>query len=485
MTAQSDNDNLIKSGSLAGKTMWGAIIFLALPILIQQFLIACVGLADKMFAGALPEDIVLPSLDAIGIGSYIGWFISIAVSGVGIGAQALIARSMGSGDIVQGNRVLGQSITLAFIWGIVVAIGLWFFAAPLGVLCQLSGEAQAYLVDYIRVLAIGMPACAVMTAGSMALHGSGDTIRPAVVAVIVNIVNVLVSWAMCGADMTFGTFELTNPFSYDYHVIGIAIGSSCAYIIGALFIVGVLVKGVTDMRLKVKHLFFQFAVIWRIAKIGIPNFFEGLSMWVANLFILQFIGQIAVNLALSAGQDGEVEQGLQGAHIIAVQWEALSFLPGFAIGIAAGTLAGQYLGAGQVEQAKRAIRVCTGLAVLLMSSFGVVMIFAGEFLTAIISQEPIHAELVPKLLFVAGVMQVFFAIMMVFRQALKGTGDTLWTFLITSFSSWCIRLPLAWVLGVQLGYGLVGVWYALCGEMVIRALLFYCRFKNGGWVKEI
>ncbi|MEE2819589.1 MAG: MATE family efflux transporter [Planctomycetota bacterium] len=485
MTAQSDNDNLIKSGSLAGKTMWGAIIFLALPILIQQFLIACVGLADKMFAGALPVDIVLPSLDAIGIGSYIGWFISIAVSGVGIGAQALIARSMGSGDIVQGNRVLGQSITLAFIWGIVVAIALWFFAAPLGVLCQLSEEAQAYLVDYIRVLAIGMPACAVMTAGSMALHGSGDTIRPAVVAIVVNIVNVLVSWAMCGADMTFGTFELMNPFSYDYHVIGIAIGSSCAYIIGALFILGVLVKGVTDMRLKIKHLFFQFAVIWRIAKIGIPNFFEGLSMWVANLFILQFIGQIAVNLALSAGQDAEVEQGLQGAHIIAVQWEAMSFLPGFAIGIAAGTLAGQYLGAGQVEQAKRAIRVCMGLAALLMSSFGVVMIFAGEFLTAIISQEPIHAELVPKLLIVAGVMQVFFAIMMVFRQALKGTGDTLWTFLITSFSSWCIRLPLAWVLGVQLGYGLVGVWYALCGEMAIRALIFYCRLKNGGWVKDI
>ncbi len=485
MTAQSDNDSLIKSGSLAGKTMWGAIVFLALPILVQQFLIACVGLADKMFAGALPEDIVLPSLDAIGIGSYIGWFISIAVSGVGIGAQALIARSMGSGDVAQGNRVLGQSITLAFFWGIVVAIGLWFFAAPLGALCQLSEEAQVYLVDYIRVLAIGMPACAVMTAGSMALHGSGDTIRPALVAILVNIVNVLVSWATSGADMVFGSYELTNPFAYDYHVIGIAIGSSCAYIIGAILILGVLLKGVTDLRLKLKHLLFHCSVIWRIAKIGIPNFFEGLSMWVANLFILQFIGQIAVNIAMSAGQDGEVEQGLQGAHIIAVQWESLSFLPGFAIGIAAGTLAGQYLGAGQVEQAKRAIRLCTLLAVVLMSSFGLVMIFAGEFLTAIISQEPVHAELVPELLYIAGIMQIFFAIMMVLRQALKGTGDTLWTFLITSFSSWCIRLPMAWILGVQLGYGLVGVWYALCGEMAIRALLFYCRFKHGGWVKEI
>ncbi len=485
MTDRSDNDNLIKSGSLAGKTMWGAIIFLALPILLQQLLIAFVGLADKMFAGALPEDIVLPSLDAIGIGSYIGWFISIAVSGVGIGAQALIARSMGAGDVMQGNRVLGQSMTLAFIWGIVVAIALWFFAAPLGVLCQLSDEAQAYLVQYIRVLAIGMPACAVMTAGSMALHGSGDTLRPAAVAFFVNIVNVVVSWAMSGADMMFGSFELTNPFEYDFHVIGIAIGSSCAYIIGALLILGVLMKGVTDLRLKPKHILFKLPVIWRIAKIGIPNFFEGLSMWVANLFILQFIGQIAVNLATSAGKDGEAEQGLQGAHIIAVQWESLSFLPGFAIGIAAGTLAGQFLGAGQVEQAKRAIRLCTLLAVILMSSCGLVMMFAGEFLTSIISSEPIHAELVPQLLFIAGVMQVFFAIMMVLRQSLKGTGDTLWTFIITSFSSWCVRLPIAWFLGVHLGYGLVGVWYALCGEMAIRALLFYCRFKHGGWVKEI
>ena len=61
----------IRSGSLAGKTMWAAIWFLAIPILIQQILFACVGLADKIFAGALPQDVVLASMDAIGIGSYI------------------------------------------------------------------------------------------------------------------------------------------------------------------------------------------------------------------------------------------------------------------------------------------------------------------------------------------------------------------------------------------------------------------------------
>ena len=122
--------------------MWGAIWFLAIPILIQQILVATVGLADKIFAGALPDEIVLPAMDAIGIGSYIGWFIAIAVSGVGIGAQALIARSMGSGDVESGGKVLGQSLTLAFVWGIIVGVGLWFGAVPLGELCQLSSEAK-------------------------------------------------------------------------------------------------------------------------------------------------------------------------------------------------------------------------------------------------------------------------------------------------------------------------------------------------------
>jgi len=475
----------IRSGSLAGKTLWGAIWFLAIPILIQQILVATVGLADKIFAGALPENIVLPAMDAIGIGSYIGWFIAIAVSGVGIGAQALIARAMGSGDVSSGSKVLGQSLMLAFVWGIFVGAGLWVGAVPLGELCQLSAEAEVYLIQYIRIIAIGMPACSVMTTGAMALHGSGDTIRPALVTVVVNIVNVCLSWSLSGADIRLGGSVLTNPFSLDLHIVGIAIGTASAYVVGGVLIVLVLLRGIKDLKLNLRDLFPDFGLFWRIAKIGIPNFFEGLSMWVANLFVLQFIGQIAAKMAIEMDADEPVVQGLQGAHVIAVQWESFSFLPGFAIGIAAGTLAGQYLGANNLKQARKAIISCVFLAILFMGGIGVVMMFAGHALTAIISNEPIHLEIVPKLLFIAGVTQVCFAVMMVIRQALKGVGDTVWTFLITSFSSWCIRLPAVWYLGVHLDLGLVGIWYALCGEMILRAVFFALRFWQGGWVRKI
>jgi putative MATE family efflux protein len=475
----------IRSGSLAGKTMWGAIWFLAIPILIQQILVACVGLADKIFAGALPNEVVLPAMDAIGIGSYIGWFIAVAVSGVGIGAQALIARAMGSGNVSDGRKILGQSLTLAFVWGCVIAVVLWFCAVPLGELCQLSEDAKHYLVQYIRVLSLGMPACSVMTAGAMSLHGSGDTFRPAAVTVVVNIVNVIVSWVLSGADVRLGDTTMTNPFSWDFHVVGIAIGTSVAYLVGGLLIVLVLRRGSKDLQLRLKDLLPDVGLFWRIAKIGIPNFFEGLSMWAANLFVLQFIGQIAARMAMEAEGDEPVVQGLQGAHVIGVQWEAFSFLPGFAIGVAAGTLAGQYLGANNEKLARKAVKGCILLAVIFMGSLGLIMMFAGSTLTGIISDEPMHLAVVPKLLFIAGITQAGFAVMMVVRQALKGVGDTTWTFAITTVSSWGIRLPAAWYLGVHLDLGLVGIWYALCGEMIVRGTLFYLRFRFGNWVKDI
>jgi len=475
----------IRSGSLVGKTMWGAIWFLAIPILIQQILVACVGLADKIFAGALPNDVVLPAMDAIGIGSYIGWFIAIAVSGVGIGAQALIARAMGSGKVEDAHKILGQSMTLAFFWGAIVGVVLWFTAKPLGDLCQLSTEASIYLVQYIRILALGMPACGLMTAGAMALHGSGDTLRPALVTVGVNIVNVLVSWSLSGADIRLRGSIIENPFTWDLHVIGIAIGTATAYIVGAILIFAVLMRGVKDLKLRLRDLLPDFSLFWRIAKIGIPNFFEGLSMWSANLFILGFIGNIATKMATDMGSDEPVAQGLQGAHVIGVQWESFSFLPGFAIGIAAGTLAGQYLGAGNEKQARKAVMACVLLAVLFMGTLGIVMIVAGQALTSVISEQPIHLELVPEILFIAGVMQVGFAVMMVIRQALKGVGDTKWTFIITTISSWGIRIPAAWYLGVHLEMGLIGIWWAMCGEMMVRAVMFYARFRRKGWVRSI
>jgi len=171
--------------------------------------------------------------------------------------------------------------------------------------------------------------------------------------------------------------------------------------------------------------------------------------------------------------------------MIAIRWEALSFLPGFAMGTAAGALAGQYIGAGNFRLARRAVIACTVIACVIMGSLGLLFMFEGRWLTAIISPQEIHLRETPPLLFICGLVQIFFATTMVMRQALRGAGDTRFSFLITTASSYGVRLPAAWLFGVALGWGLRGIWIALCGELIIRSILFSARFLHGGWQRVV
>ncbi len=476
-------EGMIRSGRLAGKSMWQAIWILALPVLFQQAMAAGVGLVDKMVAGSLPKEIVVPAMDAISTGTFVGWFISIAMAGLGIGGQALIARGMGAGNIAQGHRALGQSVILSLIWGSLVGVLMWAVAGPMGRFCSLSPDGITYCKQYVGTVALGMPFCGLMMVGSMCLHGAGETLKPSLIAVIVNIVNIVFSLALSGVALQVGSLQLPAMFGINpevWGVYGIAGGTAISYAFGGVMTLWVLVRGVKDLRLERPDLRFDPAMSWRMVRIGVPNFLEGVAMWGVNLFVMNFIGLIAKNAGANLPGGAPVE-GLIGAHLITVQWEAISFLPGFAMGTAAGALAGQYLGAGNAKMASRSILACTGIAIAFMGTMGILFMTAGEPLTRLISREPVHLEHVPRLLFICGLVQVGFATLMVIRQGLRGAGDAMWTLTITFCSNYLVRLPAAYVLGVALGYGLEGVWMALCAELVVRAILFSLRFAHGGW----
>ncbi len=478
-------DGVIRSGRLAGRSMWSAIGILAIPVLLQQTLTAMVGLIDKMLAGSLPESIVVPAMDGVGIGSFVGWFVSIALGGLGLGGQALISRAMGSGDELLAEKALGTTITIGIAWSTLVGLAMWFLVTPLAWATDLTPEASQYAIEYVRTMSLGMPFCGVMMVGSMCLFGAGETLKPSLIAAGVNVVNLIASWLLSGVDLRYGGMVLPNPSGVDpleWGVSGIAAGTATSWAIGGLATIWVLRRGVKDLRLHMVRMLPELSIARRVVTVGIPTFFEGIAMWAVNLFVLGFIGEIATRLAREGVADVQ-EGGLVGAHIITVQWEAFSFLPGFAMGTAAGALAGQYLGAGNPGMAKRAMMACTMIGVLIMSAMGVAFMTLGEQLTALISDQPVHLAEAPRLLFICGTVQAFFALSMVLRQGLRGVGDTRWTLLITSCSSYGIRLPACWLLGIHFDLGLPGIWMALMGEIVIRGGFFLARFLHGGWTR--
>ena len=478
-------DGRLRSGRLAGLSMWQAVWVLSWPVTIESFLNSLVGLTDTKLAAGLGVE----ETDAIGGASYIMWFIGLVVMALGVGATALISRSVGRGRMGVANAVLGQAVALSVVAGIGVGALVAVAAAPVAWLLNMSEGAGDAFVRYMAIIAVGAPGASMLFVMIACARGAGDSVSPLMAMVVRNIVNIGASYALSG--YSFESFE--NPFPFDLGVTGIAMGTVIGDTAGMGIMLWMALNGRWGITLKRRWLGPHWHTVRRLVRLGLPNFFETFGMWIGNFMVIVMVGWLGARSAM----EGE-GNGLLGAHIIGVRIEAFSFLPGFAMGMAAATLAGQYIGAGSEAMARAAVLRCAGLAAVVMGVMGALFIAFPFEITSMLSEQEEHLANTPDLLVICGVVQVPFALAIVFRAAMRGAGDVKTVMMLTWVSTYAIRLPMAYVLsGVDiplpdgrvlvnpspLDWGLTGLWLGLCGELVIRGLIFSSRFFFGGWTR--
>jgi Na+-driven multidrug efflux pump len=163
------------------------------------------------------------------------------------------------------------------------------------------------------------------------------------------------------------------------------------------------------------------------------------------------------------------------------------------------TLVGQNLGAGRPEEAARAAWRSFLLACATMSFMGAIFFtFAPEMFRLFCpqpEQQSIVAAGVPVLRLVAFAMPPL-ASTIVFTFSLRGAGDTRVPVLFTWIGFFVVRIPLAYFLTratVNLGplgtwaglhLGLLGAWWAMFADLVLRGMFFFLRFTHGAWKRQ-
>lgn len=500
-SASNLSDDRLTSGRLAGFTMRRAVWVLSWPVLLEMLLHAGVNMVDATLAAGLS----VAAADAIGASGYILWATAMIAIALGVGATAMISRSIGKKRPAFANAVVGQTTLLAWSGGLVTAVLFWMLAPTCARMMNLQGEAFDHAVTYLRVCALGVPAMTFIEGAVCSIRGAGDAVTPMLVMLGVNIVNAFftfmlsgVEWAATRLDAATGAVErhviLPNPFGLQMGVAGIAWGTTIAWWTGAVILTVILarppMRSGDHLRLTRRRLRPHWHTIKRIIRVGLPNFLETAGMWFGNFLTILMVGWMA-------------HPGYHGAHIIAVRVEAFSYMPGFAISLAAATLTGQYLGMGRPDLAEKAIFRCTTLAVAFMTLMGVVFVAFPEAVVGVFTQQAEHLQVTPILLMITGFVQAPFAVAIVLRSALRGAGDTKAAMWITWITTYAIRLPLAWLCcGVDipipawLGGGiipnpapleplgvspLVGFWIGLCSEIILRGVMFTVVFMRGRW----
>lgn len=451
-------------GRLAGLSLPKQIVALALWPFLQNVMGTMVSFADRVIAGQMfLGDERVAVMDTMGLAMYVGWLLMIMQGAIATGAQALVARGFGARDTDLVERAAGQALLLGVISGCVSGLLLWIFTGSLVSMFGLSAAASAYAEQYIGYIALAAPMSGVLFVCNACQRAGGDTRTPFYAMITVNIVNVGVSVLLM--------YTVLPPD--EYGVSGLALGTVAGWAAGALVILWTMresAEATAVVVIRRAYVKWETKMAKRIIRVGVPQFIEIIGMWAIHAYGVTVVSRIKGG-------------GMVGAHGMVVQIESLSFMPGFALGMAASTLAGQYLGAKSKVMAVKAVRYCWLLSVVTMGLAGVVLILFAEPLVGLMSPGGgEQATAAVEVLQMIGFVQPFFATAMVMKLSMRGVGAT--------------RIVMAGAFGVMLfvrvGFltyaemhwelDLMKVWMIMAGDLVLQAVVFAILHFRGRWL---
>ena len=473
-------------GKLAGMSLPRQIVSIALWPLLEQvmsFICASTSLVLATHMGDHGEK-TAQIASGIGVTSFVMWLGFVMQGAVGMGATAIVSRMTGARKFGDANYAANQAGVLGLFAGILSALLMYGTADFLvSEVLNLSDFAREVALRYMYTGCWVAIFSGVVFAINAALRGAGDTRTPFIIMLVVDGLNIV--------------FSLFLVHVCGMFVEGLALGMIGGMAAAAAVLLGILVKRTLDMKrekgtqdldtyceaqgktyapplfLNKKSLQPDWKMMYRILSIGVPQAIEVGGIWLIQIYVLRIISSLG---------DAAV-----GAHNIAIRIESLSFLPGFAIGMAGATLVGQYLGARSVRLALETARKCMLYSVLFMGCMGVVFaMWPDIFVEIFAAGSPELMATTRPVVQAFLIIEPFYAAMLICKMCLRGAGDTrrvMWVSYggMGFFRVLCLMVW-HWLWPETLS--LVGIWMLIACDMLVEYLILRKMLFGLRWARK-
>jgi putative MATE family efflux protein len=432
------------------------LLLLSYPIIILNGLWQVTQILEMIWVGKLGA----ASIAGVGVAGFIVMLMITVKGGLSTGEKAMVARFIGTGDVAAANHVAGQAFIISVVYGAAsAAIGI-LLTESIFSLFGLEASAVAEGVAYLRIMLIGLVTEAFWMTSFTIMQSSGDSVTPMKVAIFIRSVN-----AVLCPFLVLGWWVFPR--------LGVS-GAAIAYIIvmslGMSICLWILFRGHTRLQLTLRGFRPDLKIIWRMLKIGIPASIMGLGRSVGDLALTWFMtpfGTLAV-----------------AAHSLTYKIEMFIRMPGTSLGIGAGVLVGQNLGADQPKRASRSGWLALGLGEGFIVICSVILLLWAEKIISIFNVDPDLVKLGSTFLriAVAGYLGMYFVYIL--QSCISGAGDTMPPMLITLAMLWVAQLPLAFLLSRFTDMGMYGVRWAIVISYVAGAIAYMTYFWQGRWKRK-
>ncbi len=456
----------LKKKYIGDKAFYRRYIFLATPMIIQNAITNFVSFLDNIMVGQLGQE----AISAVATVNQLNFVFSLAVFGAASAGSIYGAQYFGKGDH-KGHmytfRFKLYTTLLVTILGILM-FKVWGSQLISLFLTESEGASPELALSlglkYLSIILVGLIPFAVNQAYATNIKETGQTVVPMVAGMVAVATNAILDYCLI---FGFGPFPQLG-------VEGAAIATVIArYIEAAIVIIWAHTHADKNKYLAGAYLGF-----------GIPRkIFNQILIKGAPLMLNEVLwaaGVSAVTQSYSV-RGMNVLTALSISNTVGNLFNIVFIQLGACISI----IVGQYLGAGELEEAKDADNKMIAFSVFCCTIMAVIMFAFGGLFPHIYNVEPEIRELATKFIAVAALWMPFCSFSHCSYFTLRSGGKTLVTFLFDSVFTWVVMAPLAFVLAHFTGLGIVWVYFFVQGTEIIKNIMGYFMVKSDVWLQQI
>jgi putative MATE family efflux protein len=428
------------------------ILALALPIIGGMASQNVLNLVDTAMVGFLGA----PALAAVGMGSFANFMAVAFIMGLSAGVQAIAARRLGEGRRDETASGLNAGLLIALLVAIPWSLFLIVFADRFFPLLIDDPEVVALGVPYFRARVAGMVAIGMNFAFRGFWNGIGQSRRYLQTLVIMHACNIFLNWVLI-----FGHFGFPALGAF-----GAGIGTTISTFIGTGIYIYLALRHArsTGFLRQIADRKTMASMLRLSIPAGMQSFFFATGM-TAFFWIIGRIGTAEL-----------------AASNVLVQLLLVAILPGVGFGLAAASLVGQALGRGDREDAVIWGWDVSRLAMLVVGTGALLGVVAPDILLKIFLHDEVTMALARNPLRLLGATMVLETLGSVLMNGLLGAGASKTVMVVSITLQWGIFLPVAFLLGPVLGYGMFAVWAAQIGYRCLQGLIFALIWRSRNWI---
>ena len=425
---------------------------LAWPSILSNLLFTTVGFMHIKIVAGLGTS----SVAAVTTGHRVFFLIQAILMGLSVAATAIIARHWGAKDVRRAEIVTWTTLGFSIALGALLSLPALIAPRAIAGLFGLDDQTTAFAAGFIFWLGVFNVFAAINMMLGTALRAIGDVITPLWYLLFSSILNI--SFAYC---LAFGIGPLPA-----LGVSGIAAGGG----FGALLVTAVFVYRWWQGRyaLKaVKEASIDWVTTRQLVSIGAPAIIEQGAVQLAFLVFFSIVAKYGTSAYAAYG--------------IGISLVSFSIVIGFGFGIAAATIVGQQLGAGQPQLAIKAGWRSLRMALVAMTALSVILVSMAEDLARFMIADEEVVQLTVAFIYIIAIVQPIMACEFTLSGALRGAGDTRFPLLATLCGIFLGRLIPAWI-AASLGLSVYWIFAVMILDYGIKALMLTLRFRSGKWL---